>query len=188
VELKAHSVRDVARASELLAGLLDTYMEIPVAEDPAELIAAIAATTAKAKIRTGGVTADAFPASSHIVRFIRQCIEREVAFKATAGLHHPWRAEYQLTYATDAPRGTMYGFLNVLLCVAAVCAQLADDDAIAILEERSTDAVTFRADGARWRGRALPMGAIECARATMASFGSCSFREPMTDLREAGVL
>ena len=63
VELKAHSVRDVARAGELLDRRFDTYVEIPVTEDPAELIDAISHTRAKAKLRTGGVTPDAFPAT-----------------------------------------------------------------------------------------------------------------------------
>ena len=188
VELKAHSSRDVSRASELLDRRFDTYMEIPVAEDPAELINAIAQTTAKAKIRTGGVTPDAFPSSAQVVRFIRRCVDRGVAFKATAGLHHPWRAEYRLTYAPDAPRGAMFGFLNVLLAVAAVHAELGEDQVVALLEERSGRAARFDTHGVRWRGHLLPVDALERARASMASFGSCSFREPVKDLRSMGLL
>lgn len=188
VELKTHSVRDVVRASELLEGLFDTYMEIPVADDPADLIDAISQTSAKAKIRTGGVTTDAFPSSRQIVRFIRRCVDHDLAFKATAGLHHPWRDEYNLTYAPDSARGTMFGFLNVLLSVAAVIAGLGDEDVIAILEERSTVAAVFDVHGIRWRNHPLPLHALERARVSMTSFGSCSFREPMRDLRAMGVL
>lgn len=188
VELKAHSPHDVARAGERLDRRFDTYMEIPVAGDPAELVDAISATMAKAKIRTGGVTPDAFPSSAHIVRFMKRCIDRGVRFKATAGLHHPWRAEYRLTYAPDAPKGTMYGFLNVLLAVAALHARLGEETAIALLEERGAGAVRFGERGARWRGRELPMETLERARDSMASFGSCSFRDPVDDLRAMRLL
>jgi len=188
VELKTYSEHDVARASERLDRRFDTYMEIPIAEDPAELVDAISETTAKAKIRTGGVTPDAFPSSAHIVRFMKRCIDRGVRFKATAGLHHPLRAEYRLTYAADAPKGMMYGFLNVLLAVAALRALLGEETAAALLEERSAASLSFDERGVRWRGRDLPMEILERARDSMTSFGSCSFRDPVDDLRAMSLL
>ena len=188
VELKTHAARDVMRAAELLDRRFDTYMEVPVHEDPAEIVAAIAQTVAKAKIRTGGVTPDAFPTSAQVLRFIQRCIAHDVAFKATAGLHHPWRAEYPLTYAQDAPRGTMFGFLNVLLCAAALIGDLGEATALALLEERDPRAVAFDAQGARWRGQRFDTEVLERARESMASFGSCSFREPMDGLRGVRLL
>jgi hypothetical protein len=188
VELKTHSCREVAHASELLDRRFDTYMEIPVADDPAELVAAISHTTAKAKIRMGGVTPDAFPSSAQVVRFAMRCIGHDVAFKATAGLHHPWRAEYKLTYAPDAPSGPMFGFVNTVLAIAVLHAKLAEPQAIALLEERDTHAVRFDENGARWCGHALPMDVLAQARDSMVSFGSCSFREPVTDLRALSLL
>jgi hypothetical protein len=182
VELKTHTPREVARASELLDRRFDTYMEIPVVEDPAELVAEIAQTIAKAKIRTGGVTPDAFPTSAQVVRFIKRCLAHEVAFKATAGLHHPWRAEYRLTYASDAPQGTMFGFLNVLLCVAVLQAGLPDAEAIGVLEERDPAATRFDEAGAEWRGHAFSVDQLALARESMQAFGSCSFRDPVADL------
>ena len=188
VELKTHTPRDVMRASDLLDRRFDTYMEVPMHEDPAEMIAAIAQTVAKAKIRTGGVTLDAFPTGTQVLRFIQRCIAHDVAFKATAGLHHPWRGEYRLTYAADAPRGTMFGFLNVLLCTAALLGGVSEDVALAVLEERDGRAVAFDGEGARWRGQRFDTELLERARERMAAFGSCSFREPMDDLRAAQLL
>jgi hypothetical protein len=188
VELKTHTPRDVLRASDLLDRRFDTYMEVPVHDDPAEMIAAIAQTVAKAKIRTGGVTPDAFPTSAHVLRFIQRCIAHGVAFKATAGLHHPWRAEYRLHYAPDAPRGTMFGFFNVLLCTAALLGGLDEGMALSLLDERDARAVTFDVGGARWRGQRFDTELLERARECMAAFGSCSFREPMDDLRAAQLL
>ena len=188
VEIKVYTPRDVGRAGELLDRRFDTYMEVPVVEDPAELLAAVAETRAKAKIRTGGVTPDAFPTSAQVGRFILRCVGHQVAFKATAGLHHPIRSEYRLTSASDAPEGTMFGFLNVLLAVAAAHAGIAEEKIIAILDEREADRIRFEGDGARWRDVGLPAEALEQARDSMLAFGSCSFREPVDDLRAMGLL
>lgn len=188
VELKVQSARAVARAAELLDRRYDTYMEVPVADDPAPLIAAIAATSAKAKVRTGGVTPDLFPTGAQVVRFARSCIDHGVTFKATAGLHHAWRAEYPLSYAPDAPRHAMFGFLNVLLAVAALRAGWDEADAVRLLEERDGRAATFDPEGVLWRGRRIPADAVRRARETMAAFGSCSFREPVEDLSVARLL
>lgn len=188
VELKTHAARDVMRAADLLDRRFDTYMEVPVHEDPAEIIAAITHTVAKAKMRTGGVTPDAFPTSAQVLRFIQRCIAHDVAFKATAGLHHPWRAEYPLTYAHDAPRKTMFGFLNVLLCAAALLGELGEATALALLEERDPWSVAFDAEGALWHGQRLDTEMLERARESMAAFGSCSFGEPMDGLRDVRLL
>jgi hypothetical protein len=188
VEIKAHSLRDVQRAAELLERRFDTYMEVPVTEDPAELIAGIAQTRAKAKIRTGGVTPDAFPSSAQVARFIARCVAHEVAFKATAGLHHPVRAVYPLTYAADAPEGTMFGFLNVLFAVAALHAGLSEQSTATILEERDPTAFRFDDNGAAWRETLLSATSLERVRGTMTAFGSCSFSEPVRDLRAMGLL
>ena len=188
VELKTHSPRDVARASELLDRRFDTYMELPAEMARDEMIEAISRTTAKAKIRTGGVTADAFPTAEQVARFAGACIGHGVAFKATAGLHHPWRAEYPLTYAPDAPTGVMFGFLNLLMAVALLHAGLGELQATAALEERDPGAIQFGVDGLRWRGQALAMPVLAQARDTLVAFGSCSFRDPVGDLRALHLL
>jgi hypothetical protein len=188
VEIKTHSTRDVERAAELLDRRFDTYMEVPVVEDPAELLSAIAQTRAKAKIRTGGVTPDAFPSSAQVARFIVRCLGHQVPFKATAGLHHPIRADYPLTYASDAPETTMFGFLNLLLAVAAMHAGLPEQSARAILDERDANAFQFDERGASWRGSSISREVLERARESVTAFGSCSFSEPIGDLRALGLL
>jgi hypothetical protein len=188
VELKAHSPRDVSRAAELLDRRFDTYMEIPTGDATTELVSEIARTTAKAKIRMGGVTAEAFPSSLQVARFLGICIERGVGFKATAGLHHPWRAEYRLTYATDAPTGEMFGFLNLLLAIAILRAGRGEELAVAALEERDPRAARFIGDGITWRSESLSMRVLAEARESLSAIGSCSFSEPVSDLRTLHVL
>jgi hypothetical protein len=142
-----------------------------------------------AKIRTGGITPDAIPGSHHIAEFLHVTASRRIPFKATAGLHHPIRAEYALTYAPDAPRAVMHGFLNVF---AAACFAWIEAPAFLleeILEERDPHAFEFHDHGMLWRGRPVSTGQIRAARLEFAhSFGSCSFEEPVAGLRELGLL
>lgn len=137
----------------------------------------------RAKIRTGGVTADAFPAPERVAAFLRACNEAGVAFKATAGLHHPLRCVKPLTYEANAPSGTMHGFVNVFLAAAML------EHADAILREEDPRAFTFRDDGVAWRGHEASVDALATMRRDFAlSFGSCSFEEPIHDLKELGWL
>jgi hypothetical protein len=189
VEGKADSVASVERLLAKVPSYLQAYVEVPISSDPVVLVAAIGRAGGRAKMRTGGVTADAFPAAAHIVRFMRACLLAAVPFKATAGLHHPLRAEYRLTYQPDSGCGTMFGFLNVFLAAAYMSDGLDDDGATRLLEERDPASVCFTEDGVEWRGRRLGIDAISRARtAGIASFGSCSFTEPIGDLQSLGML
>jgi hypothetical protein len=144
---------------------------------------------ARAKVRTGGVTSDAFPAADVLARFIADCARLGVPFKATAGLHHPLRGEQWLTYDVGAPTATMFGFLNVFVA-ASLARTGADEQTLrGALEERQPGAFDFRDDGLRWRDRAVPLDELTATRRDLAlSFGSCSFREPVDDLRDMHLL
>lgn len=139
-----------------------------------------------AKLRTGGLTPEAIPGVGDMAAFLAACADRRLPFKATAGLHHPVRAAHPLTYAADAPRGVMHGFLNVFL--AAAFAWHGDRDLEPVLAE--TDPAAFRFDeGAHWRDRSLAAVQVREARRDFAhSFGSCSFAEPIQGLEALGLL
>jgi hypothetical protein len=185
VELKTHAVHDVQHAAELLDRRFDTYMEVPCGGDPSAIVEAISQTTAKAKIRTGGVTPDAFPSSEQVLAFLSSCVARGVSFKATAGLHHAWQGDYRLTYAPDAPRGRMFGFLNILLATAALVGGASTQSASALLQATGTSNARLDDRGIEWNGAAFTTGTLEQAREYMTAFGSCSFNEPVADLRAA---
>jgi hypothetical protein len=156
---------------------------LPIHDDPAPFIAALAVHGLRAKVRTGGVTAASFPLAGDVARFVVACVRHRVLLKATAGLHHPLRGEYALTNDARADRATMFGFLNVLL--AASCArQGMDADALAqLLDERDPGAFHVSDDHLTWRGHAVTTDALARDRDVCAvSFGSCSFREPLDDL------
>jgi hypothetical protein len=189
VEGKADSVEAVERLLGQVPPYLQAYVEVPIGRDPAPLVAAIRRAAGRAKVRTGGITADAFPAAADLVRFIRACLSAEVPFKATAGLHHPLRADYRLTYEPDSACGTMFGFLNVFLTTAFMAAGLDDRQAGLLLEERDRDSIRFDDSGVEWKGRRLGLDAIRRSReAGIVSFGSCSFTEPIGDLESLGLL
>ena len=176
-EVKAATVDDVERIAREANGTV--YVEIT----DLSLLDVIARHGLRAKIRTGGVTTDAFPAIDGVAKFMRACKSAGVAFKATAGLHHPLRCVKPLTYAPDAPTGTMHGFLNVFLAAAML------DHADEILREENPGAFAFDDDGAAWRGQRVSTDALRAMRRHFAtSFGSCSFEEPIGDLRALGWL
>lgn len=177
---------------EALAPLGATYTvfaEVASADDPTSLIALLGHHNLRAKIRTGGVTTQAFPSADAIARFIVACAQAKVPFKATAGLHHLLRAEYPLTYEPGSACATMYGFMNMLAASSVASAGAGVSDVAAVLGERSASAITFDARGVRVASRDIDVAAITAARANgMASFGSCSFDEPVAELTERGFL
>jgi hypothetical protein len=139
---------------------LPTYCEVPLerVED------------GYAKIRT------ATPSSETLAEFLCAAAARRLPFKATAGLHHPIRT-------------SMHGFLNVF--VGATFAWLGMDRITLtnLLNEADPQAFDFRNDGLRWRDWRASTAEVAQARREFAhSFGSCSFEEPIDDLRALGLV
>ena len=167
---------------------LTPYLEVPADGEIRGHIAALAGTGARAKIRCGGVTPDAFPAPERVASFLALCAAADVPFKATAGLHHPVRAEQNLSYDPDPPRGVMHGFVNVFLGAALLAARRIDEAAcVQLLAEADAGAFRFGEAGAAWRDREIDGARLARARESFAvSFGSCSFEEPTADLRALG--
>jgi hypothetical protein len=182
-ELKASTVAEIGHQRRDLSSGVTAYFEIPITHDVAPLVKAIAKVGARAKVRTGGVTLEAFPAAEAIVGFIAACRNDGVPFKATAGLHHPLRGEYRLTYGIGAPTGLMYGFLNVFMAAALLYTGQSKDTALSALMERDAWAFTFSDDAIQWRDKRVGLEQILAFRSEFAiSFGSCSFREPVEEL------
>jgi hypothetical protein len=187
------SVSDAASLQALVDARNDItlFAEIPIDRDPDDMISAIKRAGAHAKVRTGGVKPELFPRSTDLARFIMRCIEHDVPFKATAGLHHPLRARYPLTYEPDAEQGMMFGFLNVFLAAALLRSGCIRTEAeiVSVLEARDADVLHFDDSGVTWAGRTISVKQLRDARkATALSFGSCSFEEPVQDLRAIALL
>jgi hypothetical protein len=181
IELKAE------RPEAIQPGPAHTYFE--VAGETETTIEAIARAGARAKIRTGGLTADAFPEPARVARFQWLCHRAGVAFKATAGLHHAVRGDYPFTYDPGSARGTMHGFLNVFLAAVLISTGASEHEATALLEERSPAAFHFGDEFIGWRSHRLSGEQIRQARERFAiGFGSCSFAEPVGEPGMLGLL
>jgi len=195
VEIKASSIDDVRRIRPLIPYGVTAYFEIPLDSRP-ELFHMLVAVKARAKIRTGGVVETAFPAAEQVAQFIIRCANEKLPFKATAGLHHPLRCVKPLTYHANGPKGTMHGFLNLFLAACAyrdMGESLNVSDLLAILLNESPEKFSFHNDRVTLNvGRnelSISTNAIRHARESFAiSFGSCSFEEPIEDLRSFHLL
>jgi hypothetical protein len=189
VEARADSAERVRALSDALTPALVAYVELPLGGELRELLDVVGRARVRAKVRTGGVTAESIPPPAQVARFLMHCAELRVPFKATAGLHHPLRGEYRLTYETGAPSATMFGFINLFVAAALAATGASEADLAAVLEERDPAAFEFLASGLRWHHREVSVDQIAAARASFAvAFGSCSFREPVDDLHEMELL
>ncbi|HEY3133967.1 MAG TPA: hypothetical protein VGJ47_04990 [Gemmatimonadaceae bacterium] len=183
VELKASTADEIRHQKRDLPNELTAYFEIPLSGDLTRLMKALVSVSARAKIRTGGVTPQAFPPAQAIIDFIVACGREHVPFKATAGLHHPLRGEYRLTYEPESPKGVMYGFLNVFLAAALIFSGEPEETALVALEETDPSALAFDDGVIRWRDKVVTADQMTASRARFAiAFGSCSFREPLDEL------
>ena len=190
LEAKAETSRRIAEISEAVAPDLKTYFEIPLEENLVDLISTLAIAGRCAKIRTGGVTAEAFPPIEKITRFMRVCLAANVPFKATAGLHHPLRVVKPLTYEADAPVAAMNGFINVFLAAAFLRQGSPPKLVNELIKDRQADNFLFSDDGVLWRQEYFAHTAQlrSLRERSVISFGSCSFAEPIEDLQELGLL
>ena len=179
-ELKASTTAEIDGLRDELPRSFASYIEIPTKGDVSPLLKALAGPGSRAKIRTGGVAPEAFPPAEEIIDFMVACRREGVPFKATAGLHHPVRGSYRLTYEPDAPTGKMHGFLNFFMAATFIHAGEPDGTALALLQEEDPLAFSFTDDAVVWRDKRIDVDQIRAARANFAiSFGSCSFREPV---------
>ncbi len=181
---------EIERVLSRLPAGVDSFFEIPLSANLEPYLAALQHTSASAKIRTGGTTIDAFPTITQLCRFIFSCAEAQVPFKATAGLHHPLLGNHRLTSEPDSPYSVMHGFLNVAVLAAFVHQQkLTPEEALQVLKQCFIDGFQFKEDSIWWRDRQLNITEIEEARQSFfRSFGSCSFQEPIDDLKELKLL
>ena len=156
---------------------VDVFVEVPT-DDARAMVTALedlaADGRAGAKIRCGGVTADAFPPDEAVARFVTECRRLGLRFKATAGLHHPFRTP-------DEAIGVLqHGFVNLLAATAAI-----EADTTKVIAEQDPRAFELAGDAIGWRGS---FGDAAEARASFTGQGSCSFSEPVADLLEHGLI
>jgi hypothetical protein len=150
------------------------FIEIPPAHLTSGIVRFLTDCGYRAKLRTGGATAEAFPDELTLARCLAAVSTGRLALKCTAGLHHAVRHRAADTGFEH------HGFLNVLLAVTAALAGASTDAVAAELAD---------ADAARVAGRAAQLTADEAAaaREIFTSLGTCSTDEPIEDLVTLGL-
>ncbi|PYK59097.1 MAG: hypothetical protein DME43_09705 [Verrucomicrobia bacterium] len=172
-----------------ILGTLPTFWEAPPARAEqtislvAELNSNVDSPTFGYKLRTGGVTADAFPTSEQIAQALVTPVTHQVPIKFTAGLHHPLRM------FRDEVQTKMHGFLNVLGAAVLAAEHKWDSRQTALmLEDENADSFSFTDEFFAWREWKIDIKRLQDRRKFVTSFGSCSFDEPREDLRALGLL
>lgn len=178
-DVNGHRVIDGARIVGE-AGLRG-FFEVPAAALGSDAVEALCSQLRGhgLKLRTGGLTAQAYPSEEQIAAFIVLCRRHALPWKATAGLHHPLRQR-------DAATGAlMHGFLNVFGAgvLARVHPSLGEADLTAILRDANGAGFWFEDQRFGWNDWACSLDELrEIRRRWLPSFGSCSIEEPFADL------
>ncbi len=163
-----------AAAEAMLEGLAfsaQAYLEIPRRSGWESALDVLAGDgVERAKFRTGGVTADAHPSEDELAAFICACVERALAFKLTAGLHHAVRHTTELGFE-------QHGVLNVLAGVSAAQDGASRPEIADVLAARRPEPLLERlADSDHRR-----------IRESWVSFGCCGVTEPLDELAALGL-
>lgn len=162
----------------------ELYLELPLHGELEALGKATKLANAHAKIRTGGTRAEEIPEADVVLAFLVMCAVLRLPFKATAGLHHPLRGVAPLTYLPGCDSAVMYGYLNVLAAAAALWHNHPASEARQWLLAEDRQALRLDEDGLRWRALRLSPAALAATRREfMRSVGSCSFTEPLDEIR-----
>ncbi len=157
----------------LLAGAAG-YVEVPVPALAGDVLDTVASRGYRPKLRTGGVTAAAFPDEAALAAALCAATDLRVGFKCTAGLHHAVR------HAAVDTGFEHHGFLNVLLAVAAALRGAGPEEIAAVLGDQDAEQVA---------GEVAALGPDDAGmvRSLFTSFGTCSTDEPVADLAALGL-
>jgi hypothetical protein len=189
VEAKVSNADEALRLHSFFPQETELYLEFPLSSRLHDLVEAVKGFRPRLKIRTGGETADKIPTPEAVVEFLRFCVSADLPFKATAGLHHAVRSVHRLTYEPDSPSAMMHGFLNMFMGAAFLRGGMDAALALDLIKEELSSAFRFDAEGVWWREHRISARDLFRARRDFAiSFGSCSFTEPIDDLRSLHLL
>ncbi len=136
------------------------------------------------KLRCGGLDPSAYPSIEQVASVLTWARDSGVPLKFTAGLHHPLR------HYNESAGATMHGFLNIFAAgILSACKQADQKRICGVLEASSGGAFDFASDRMSIDGTHITTDEIEQARGcVVTSFGSCSFDEPLEDLRKLSLL
>ena len=183
IELPVAASADTPAAVSAVAAALDraplagaaAFIEIPARQLTPDVARAVADHRYRAKVRTGGTTAEAFPDEPTLASCLATLVAERLPFKCTAGLHHAVRHS-----ATDTGF-EHHGFLNVVLAIAAALTSDQIEGVTAELADLAANQVAAKVSE-------LDADTVFAVRELFTSFGTCSTDEPIADLVTLGLI
>jgi len=129
----------------------------------------------RAKYRTGSTPDNPVPTPTELATFIRACIDHDLAFKLTGGLHHAF------SHTTDKGE-EQFGFLNVIAATRWALAHGAEVPEMAsLLSQRDPvpilDIITR-----------MSQADASVIRAFFTAYGCCEVEDPVGDLAALGLI
>ena len=150
------------------------------------------------KLRCGGIVKEAFPSVEQIAAMIQTCALIDIPMKCTAGLHHPIR------HFAEEYDAYMHGFINAFGAGIFTSNFPNPENSQErfrmfillshLIGEQVADNFDFGDKGMIWKMGDDRDSIIEfdndsirnCRGKNMISYGSCSFQEPIDDLKQLG--
>jgi hypothetical protein len=129
----------------------------------------------QAKMRTGATDDHPVPDATELATFLRTCVDMDLGFKLTGGLHHA-------VAHTTADGERQHGFVNLLCATRTALAQAADVPELeALLQER---------DPAPLLDILTRMSAADArvVRTFFTAYGCCGVTDPVHDLSTLGLI
>ena len=164
LEIKDATVAELRQAIGEPEGVA-VYIELPRDARRAGLLAELAGSAYRGKLRTGGVEPQMYPDEVELAAALLGLVAAGVRFKATAGLHHAVRN-------TDPETGfEQHGFVNLLAATERARLGAGVDEVAAVLAERDP--------------RRLP--AVP-RTSSLLSIGTCVIAEPIQELTALGLV
>ena len=130
----------------------------------------------RVKFRTGGKNKESYPSPVQLANALKQCIDLEIEFKLTAGLHEP-------ISHLDKQGVLNHGFLNVLMATSAAFQDDASVNELAEILDANDPSQWSLKKGLSFAGKSLGEEELNNARSFFGSFGSCSIEEPLRGLQ-----
>jgi hypothetical protein len=159
----------VATIDAAVPEAVKVFAEVPRDARRHDFLKLLSGTRLRAKFRTGGTVADAYPPESELAEAICLSVQYGLPFKATAGLHGAVRNTQPTTGFEQ------HGFLNIIMAVTTSAAGSSTTDVEEVLRCRDEDALSRSI-------AALSADEVTRVRDTFVSFGTCSIAEPLGDL------
>lgn len=157
---------------------LPVSVEVPRGEDLAVALRDVAARAGgregvQAKFRTGATATTDVPAPGELAGFVRACIDANLGFKLTGGLHHA------VTGTHDGEQ--QFGFLNVLHAVRWALNGAEVDELEPLLAEQDPEPVLEAVSR-------MSIADASITRAFFTAYGCCGVMDPIGELSTLGLI